>query len=117
MVSLPSPENVDHNNVIIVHVLVASTAGVPEEQTFNIFAGTASNATICLDPNILHYSEITLTGSYSSTPVFLSKASSMISPGKVKVKPLITHKFKLGKIKQGFRVAENYLGLKAIINT
>ncbi len=82
----------------------------------NIFAGTANNATLCLDPNILHYSEITLTGSCSSTPILLSKALSMISSDKVRVKPLITHRFKLSKIMQGFRVAENYLGLRAVIN-
>ena len=69
-----------------------------------------------LDLSWFHYNQISLIGSFSSTPNMLLEASRLASNKKVNLSKLITHRFLLHDIKDALSVAENYCGLRAIIN-
>ncbi|UCB57739.1 MAG: zinc-dependent dehydrogenase [Candidatus Omnitrophota bacterium] len=81
------------------------------------FAATAEGVSIPLSINDVFWrNEITLTSSYAATPAQHLEALELLSQGKINVKDLITHRFDLDKIKEGFRlVAEAADSLKVII--
>jgi threonine dehydrogenase-like Zn-dependent dehydrogenase len=85
-----------------------------------------------LDPNVIHYSEICITGSsgvgywygltgiQKGTPIrrnmkLYQVALSFIAEGKVPVSKLITHRFALDDILKAFEVIRDKKGIKAII--
>ncbi len=79
-------------------------AGCPEDSAFN------------LDPNLVYHSEVTLIGSYSSTPVEQKTAMGLIEKGRIKVKELITQRFKLSELSKAVKLAvEAKNSLKIII--
>jgi len=59
------------------------------------FAECEQESILQLDPNLVYHSEITLLGSYSSTPAEQQTALDLITRGRIKVKDLITHRFPL----------------------
>ena len=86
-----------------------------------IFGGAPEGTTVQIDPNIIHYNEVTLVGSsWLGAGGFLDArmchvAVEMIRSGKVPVERLITGRFPLQKIHEAFRVVEDLEGLKSII--
>lgn len=68
----------------------------------NIFAGTYPETPVRMSPNLLHYNEIKVTGTFSHTPATYSKAIELMCTKKVDFRPLITHVYPLDKIKQAF---------------
>ena len=81
----------------------------------NLFAGTHPTASIEIDPNLIHYGEVTLTGSFDNTPWLFERAVRLIELGIVKTKPLISHRFPLDEISEAFRIASGLDRLKVII--
>ena len=84
----------------------------------NIFAGMPQSAGRCLkiDPNFLHYNQITITGTFSSTPFTLRKAIKIASNGIVNLSKLVTRTYHLDDIVQAIFDTENYHGLRTVIN-
>jgi len=86
-----------------------------------LFGGAPEGTIVELDPNIIHYGEILLTGSYwvgvrpYHNVELYKKAVDLISSQKVPVNKLITHRFALDEIHEAFRVQESGEGLKAVI--
>jgi len=70
---------------------------------------------ITIDPNLLHYKEIILTGVHSRTLKQFYQAVKLISNRQVNVKPIITHTYPLEKINEAFRIASERKGLKVIV--
>lgn len=64
----------------------------------NIFGGPPLGSIIAVTPRWIHYSEITLTGSFASTISQFKRAVRIIRENEINVKPIITHKFKLNEI-------------------
>jgi L-iditol 2-dehydrogenase len=83
--------------------------------TVNYFAGTYPPTTLQIDPNLLHYKQIRLTGSHDYTPVHFHTALRFLEIGTVKVAPLISHELPLAQVKDGFDVVAGRQGLKAMI--
>lgn len=82
----------------------------------NIFGGCPVGSTVTIDPNVIHYNELTLTGSFSTTPFMMQKAMNIISSGRVNVKPLITTVLPLNKLDEAMQiVAEKKESLKIVI--
>lgn len=81
------------------------------------FAATDEGATIPLSINDVFWrNETTLTSSYAATPQEHLEALELIHTRKIPVKELITHRFGLDRIQEGFRlVAEARDSLKVII--
>ena len=82
----------------------------------NLFAGTSKNKILQVEPNLLHYNQITLSGSFSSTPNMMKNAMNLVHEKKINLKRLVTHRFSLDEITRAFYVTEVYDGLRSVIN-
>jgi L-iditol 2-dehydrogenase len=84
----------------------------------NIFAGMPkdNNNTVPIDPNWLHYNQISITGSFSSTPSMLYEAARLASNKKIDLSKIITHRYSLSNIEEAILATEKYYGLRAVIN-
>jgi L-iditol 2-dehydrogenase len=86
----------------------------------NIFAGMPKMTDpliFPIDPNFLHYNQISITGSFSSTPYMLTEAIKLASQGKINLSKLVTHKYHLKDIIQAILDTEGYRGLRVVINS
>ncbi|MGD9534308.1 MAG: alcohol dehydrogenase catalytic domain-containing protein [Candidatus Nitrosocosmicus sp.] len=75
-----------------------------------------SKKMITIDPNVIHYNQITITGSFSSVPENLTTAIDLVSTGKIDLKDLITHRFSLDNLLSAIKSTEEFNGLKSVIN-
>lgn len=72
--------------------------------TVNIFGGLKSGCTITIDPNIIHYDEVKLVGTFGfSTENFMTSAK-MLAEGKVDMSQMITHVFPLADAEKAFEL-------------
>jgi L-iditol 2-dehydrogenase len=69
-----------------------------------------------IDPNFIHYNQVSIFGSFSSTPNDMSEAMNIINFKEINLRSLITHEFSLFEIKDAFVTSESYKGFKSIIN-
>jgi len=83
--------------------------------TVNYFAGTYPSTTLQIDPNLLHYKQIRLTGSHDYTPHHFCTALRFLEIGTVRVSPLISHQLPLAQAKDGFDIVAGREGLKVVI--
>ena len=72
--------------------------------TVNIFGGLKSGATITIDPNIIHYSEVTLVGTFGFSSKNFMDAARGIAEGKVDLSKLVTHEFALEDADKAFEL-------------
>ena len=85
----------------------------------NIFAGIPNennNNAVLIDPNWLHYNQISITGSFSSTPSMLYEAARLASTKEVDLSKIVTHRYSLSNIEEAILATEKYYGLRAVIN-
>jgi L-iditol 2-dehydrogenase len=82
----------------------------------NVFAGMPSGQTFLLDSNWLHYNQISITGTFSSTPKMLNEAARIASEKTIDLSAIVTHKYSLPEIEEAIEVTEKYHGLRAVIN-
>jgi L-iditol 2-dehydrogenase len=81
----------------------------------NLFAGTYPPVEMPLDPNLIHYRQLVVTGSHDFTPHHFSTALKLISFGMVRVAPLISHRFSLDAIQEAFESTAGRKGLKSMV--
>jgi len=82
----------------------------------NLFAGMPSGQTVLLDANWLHYNQISVTGTFSSTPKILEEATRIAADKAIDLSTIITHRYSLPEIEKAIDVTEKYHGLRAVIN-
>lgn len=80
-----------------------------------LFGGCPANSLIQIDPNLIHYSEITVTGSIDSIIDDFRRTVQLIS--RVNLKPFVTHQFFLEEVHQAMQVVKDKKGLKVILVT
>ncbi|UCE16549.1 MAG: zinc-binding dehydrogenase [Candidatus Bathyarchaeota archaeon] len=68
------------------------------------FGGCPPETEIKVRTELLHYGEVTVLGTFHTTPAHFKKALSLIASGTIKVKPLTTRKMKLDEIKDAFGI-------------
>jgi len=73
--------------------------------TVILFAESPPRSLLSLDPNVIYHSEVSLIGSYSSTPQEQRTALELMKTGRLKVKELITHRFPLEKLSEAVALA------------
>jgi len=66
------------------------------------FGGCPPNTEITVGTEMLHYGDLTVIGAFHTTPTHFKKALNLITSGTIDVKPLITRKMPLEKIKEAF---------------
>jgi L-iditol 2-dehydrogenase len=107
-------------NVVIAAIGTTEVAKTAIEMagmcaTVNFFAGTYPPGEIPLDPNVVHYKQLILTGSHDFTPHHFTTGLKLIQHGIVKVKPIISHVMPLEDIATAFDIVAEREGLKVII--
>jgi len=109
-------------NVIIVATSNPSAIGFAKKiagknSRINLFAGMAKGTSLSLDPNWLHYNQITITGSFSSVPENLQQAARLASNRDINLSEIISHRYSLANIKKGISATEQCSGLRVVIDT
>lgn len=81
-----------------------------------LFASALSGSRISLDPNMIHYRELTITGSYGNgSKMEFVQAIDFISSKRVDVQSLTSHRKSLEELGEGFRLIGDRKGLRVII--
>lgn len=75
-----------------------------------------SKKMISVDPNVIHYNQMTITGSFSSVPANLRTAIDLVSTDKINLKDLVTHRYSLDNLLSAIKSTEEFKGMKAVIN-
>jgi L-iditol 2-dehydrogenase len=81
----------------------------------NLFGGFPGQSELKLDPNLIHYSEVTLTGTFGFSHINFARALQLICTRSVKMNKLITHRFKLDEVLTAIDVLADRKGLKAVV--
>ncbi|MGD0979299.1 MAG: zinc-dependent dehydrogenase [Candidatus Bathyarchaeia archaeon] len=81
----------------------------------NLFGGFPGQSELKLDPNLIHYSEVTVTGTFGFSHINFARALQLISTRSVKMSKLITHRFKLDEVLTAIDVLADRKGLKAVV--
>lgn len=82
-----------------------------------IFAGmTKRNTAFKINPNWIHYNQISIAGSFSALPDTLVEASKIASTKEIDLSQMITHRFSLDDIEKAIISTEKYYGLRSVIN-
>ncbi len=82
----------------------------------NFFSGFSAGNTFEVDPNWLHYNQVSLFGSFSSTPNMLQKAAKLASDGEIDLSQIVTEKCSLDQIEHAISYTEEFHGLRTIID-
>lgn len=80
-----------------------------------LFAGFPEGVECNISPNLIHYSEIHVTGSTAYSRVDYREAASLVATGKLNLKPVITHQFPIAEFKEAYKLAKSGKGLKICI--
>jgi threonine dehydrogenase-like Zn-dependent dehydrogenase len=83
--------------------------------TVNLFAGFYPDGTASFDFNLVHYRQLTITGSHNFLPRHFESAVRAIEHGIVDVKSLISEVLPLEEIAGGFDFVAERKGLKILI--
>ncbi len=108
-------------NVIVIATSDPAALGFAQKiasknSRINIFAGVRTGNSFSLDPNWLHYNQITITGSFSSVPNLLQQAAILAGNGQISLSKIITHRYSLNKIKEAILATENCYGLRVVLD-
>lgn len=99
-----------------VSPVVVETAGcMADGGRLNIFAGIYPPEPLAIDPNLIHYGELVLTGSADSTPFDMHQALAQIESGQVAVEEIISHLLPLERLAEGFEIVLKRQGLKVMV--
>ena len=79
------------------------------------FGGLSQDLRLDIDPNIIHYRQVALKGSYSYTTQTFRDALKLIELRKINVEKLITHRYTLDHLKEAIHKAGERDSLKVMI--
>lgn len=83
--------------------------------TLMLFAGTWPATSIELDPNLIHYRQIQVTGSVGGLMVDFERALTLLAHGLVDVGPLISARYPLNKVLEAHRASESLSAYKVLV--
>lgn len=105
----------------VVIVAVASPAVVRNSLalvrrggTLNIFAGQPAGSTIEMDLSEIHYTEMTITGSFGSSPATIREALNMAAH-RVDFTPIVTREFQISDFMEAIQYSVSMEGLRAVV--
>ncbi|MGD9028776.1 MAG: alcohol dehydrogenase catalytic domain-containing protein [Anaerolineae bacterium] len=101
---------VGHPSAVRQGIQIAATLG-----RVNLFAGVYPPTEISLDPNLIHYQTVTLTGTHDFTPREFDLALKLIERRIIDVRPLVSHTFPLEQTGEAFDVVVERAGLKVMV--
>lgn len=82
----------------------------------NFFGGLPKEReNVAINTNLIHYRQLILTGSSRASVTHFRQTIEFISSGIVSINEMISHRYTLDKIMEGFEMAGNASGLKNVI--
>ncbi|MBS6325052.1 MAG: alcohol dehydrogenase catalytic domain-containing protein [Actinomyces sp.] len=81
----------------------------------SFFAGFPAGLTTQIDPNLVHYRELTLSGSANATLDDYASAVDALSSGRIDLSPLITHEYELSDVSDALDAVRTRAGLKVAV--
>ncbi len=82
----------------------------------NLFSGLPKDSCITtIDSNLIHYKELTVTGTTGQTNRDFRACLEMVSVGRIKLAELITHRYPLPQIHSALDAAREKYGLKVLV--
>lgn len=72
--------------------------------TINLFADAGEAGRMPIDLGLFYRQELSLTATYSATPVELEQAIRLLVSGRIRTAPLISHRFDLSRFAEGARL-------------
>lgn len=81
----------------------------------SFFAGFPTGAMTQIDPNLVHYRELTISGSANATLDDYTAAVEALSSGRINLSPLITHEYELSDVSDALNAVRTRAGLKVAV--
>ncbi len=104
--------------IVSVGAVAAIDSGIRalrKQGTLNIFGGCPPGSMLSLDPNLVHYNELWITGTQNANPEHYQRALAML-PMLTQAPKLVTHRFPIADAPKAFDLRSSLDGLKAIID-
>lgn len=95
--------------------MVSSLRLVSRGGKISVFAGAHPGYEIGINPNEIHYNEITLTGSADALREHYLKAIELIVSGAVRPSAIITHTYPLSEMRDALEAAQRRAGVKVVV--
>jgi len=97
-------------------IVEASLELIRKRGILNIFAGGEPETQIRIDPNRVHYGELVITGTHSTTLNQFRETVSIVESKSIPLCEMITHRFHLDEIQLALDVYARNEGIKVIIH-
>lgn len=82
----------------------------------NFFGGLPkTQSQVTLDTNVIHYKELFIMGAHGCVPRHHQQALDLIASGAINMKPYISHRFPLERIRDAFQAAESHAGMRVVV--
>ena len=81
----------------------------------NVFAGLAGAGWSEVEANLIHYNELVVTGASNSRRADYEKALRLIESGRVRVEPMVTHRFPLEQAVEAIDKSAGGDGIKVAV--
>jgi len=96
-------------------VIAETLKAVRKLGVVNLFAGCPHGSEMKIDPNLIHYNELVVTGSQNATLTQFKRGLELLENGVVDLRCLITHRFPLGRGEEAFQKRIGLEGLKPVL--
>lgn len=81
----------------------------------NVFAGLAGDGWAEVEANLIHYNELVVTGASNSRRADYEVALRLIESGRIRVEPMVTHRFPLGEAIEAIDKSASGDGIKVAV--
>jgi L-iditol 2-dehydrogenase len=95
--------------------LAMATARVEDGGWIGLFAGPRRDMPLSFSFQTLYRREVDLIPAYSTGPLHMAQALSLLEEGRIDVRGLISHRFPMEEIQRAVDLAESRGGLKAVL--
>ncbi|OYN86376.1 zinc-binding dehydrogenase [Parenemella sanctibonifatiensis] len=82
----------------------------------NYFAGFPKGSTAQMDPNLIHYNELEVTGGSNARRRDVRRAVDLLAGGAIDHDAIVTHTFSLDRIEEAYQAVADQLGVKMAID-
>ncbi len=107
-------------DVVVVAVGVPELAGhalqlAAPQGRVSYFAGFSKGTSATIDPNLIHYSEITVTGASNASRADYAQAVHLLESRALDLSSLITHRYPLEQFEEACEAQRSRAGLKVAL--
>lgn len=79
------------------------------------FAGFPKGSTSQMEPNLIHYKELQVTGGSNARRRDVKRAIRLLEAGKINVEEIVTHTFPLSRVEDAYQALHDRVGVKIAV--